>query len=405
MQPIRLGIIFDQTIKSGGGYHQALNSALLTKKLPKELVEVVFFTTFKENLKMLASHGIQAKIINLSFFEKIRDKLRKKILDKHIFKFIKKIEKFSPFEKKLIDNKIDLVYFLSPTSLALSLEKLNYITTLWDLCHRDNPEFPEVRLDREFEYRDENYKKILSRASAIIVDSDLGKINAAHRYGIDLDRIYVLPFQPAEATRSVLDLNTIQKRIINEKFKDDKYVFYPAQFWAHKNHVYLLEGLFILEQKYGLKISAIFSGTDKVNKKYVKDYAKKLKIEDRIHFVGFVNDEQIVELYKKSIALVMPTYFGPTNIPPLEAFQLGVPVLYSDLPGLRDQVGDAALLMDLKDPNSMALHLKQLVESKQLRERLIKLGHLRIKHFDSYNRVEILKKIIQDFRWRRFCWN
>ena len=230
-------------------------------------------------------------------------------------------------------------------------------------------------------------------------------MNAAHRYGIDLERIHILPFQPAEATRSKTDLITSQKLKINEKFKVDKYVFYPAQFWAHKNHVYLLEGLFILEQKYGLKISAIFSGDDKGNKKYVENHAKKLKLEDRIHFVGFVKNEEIVELYKQSIALVMPSYFGPTNLPPLEAFQLGVPVLYSDQPGLRDQVGDAALLMDLKDPNSMALHLKQLIENEQLREQLIKLGYVRLKHFDSYDRVEILKNIIQDFRWRRFCWN
>ena len=53
----------------------------------------------------------------------------------------------------------------------------------------------------------------------------------------------------------------------------------------------------------------------------------------------------------------MPTYFGPTNIPPLEAFALGVPVLYSDLPGLKDQVGDSALLLDLNNPESMAQHM------------------------------------------------
>ena len=405
MKSIRLGIIFDQTIKSGGGYQQALNSAMLTKKLPSELAEVVFFTTFRENLSTLASYGIQAKMIDLSFFEKIRDRIRKKILDKYLFKFLKKIEKYSPFEKKLIAQQIDLVYFLSPTSLALSLEKLNYITTLWDLCHRDNPEFPEVRLNRELELRDENYKKILPRASAIIVDSDLGKMNAAHRYGIDQDRIHILPFQPAEAIRSKIELNINQKLKIRDELKLDKYIFYPAQFWPHKNHIYLLEGLSILEQRYGLKISAIFSGSDKGNKKYIENHAKKLKIKDRIHFVGFVKNEEIIDLYQQSIALVMPSYFGPTNLPPLEAFQLGVPVLYSNQPGLRNQVGDAALLMDLKDPNSMALHLKKLIENKQLREQLIKSGYERLKHFNSYNRAEILKNIIQDFRWRRFCWN
>ena len=55
-------------------------------------------------------------------------------------------------------------------------------------------QFPEVRLNRELELRDEKYKKILPRASAIIVDSDLGKMNAAHRYGIDQDRIHIIPF-------------------------------------------------------------------------------------------------------------------------------------------------------------------------------------------------------------------
>jgi hypothetical protein len=53
----------------------------------------------------------------------------------------------------------------------------------------------------------------------------------------------------------------------------------------------------------------------------------------------------------------------------------------------------------------MALHLKKLIENNQLREQLIKLGYTRLKHFNSYDRAGILKNIIQDFRWRYFCWN
>ena len=405
MQPIRLAVIFDQTIKSGGGYQQALNSALLTLELPKKLVEIVFFTTFKENVPILASKGIQAKIINLSFFEKIRSTLREKIVNKNFFKLIKKIEYYSPFEKKLIDNKIDLVYFISPTNLPNYLEELNYITTLWDLCHRDDVEFPEVRMNKEFERRDQNYHKILPRATAILVDSKLGKMNAAQRYCIDLERIHIMPFLQAESTRYNREVNDDKNLDIHEKFKVDQYVFYPAQFWAHKNHTYILDGLSLLEQQYNLKIAAIFSGEDKGNQKYVQSYARKLNLEDRIRFVGFVSNEEIVRLYSQSIALVMPSYFGPTNLPPLEAFQLGVPVLYSDKAGLRDQVDEAALLMDLKDPNSMALHLKSLIENKQLREKLIYAGYERLKHFEGYDRIKILKDIIEDFWYKRSCWS
>ena len=95
MQSIRLGVIFDQQVKSGGGYQQALSSALLTQKLPKELVEVVFFTLFEENVAVLATYGIKAEFINLSFFEKIRNKFRAEITNRYFFKLIKKIEEYS----------------------------------------------------------------------------------------------------------------------------------------------------------------------------------------------------------------------------------------------------------------------------------------------------------------------
>ena len=404
MKSIRLAVIFDQMVKSGGGYQQALNSALLTKELPKDSVEVVFFTLFKENVQTLAAHGIQAKVINFSLFKKFRNKLRGKIKNKYFFKLIKKCEKYSPFEKELIKSNIDLVYFLSPISLHESLEELNYITTLWDLCHLDEPEFPEIRKDKEFERREMSYKNILSRAVAILVDSETGKRNVALSYNINLDRIHVMPFQPAKAIRSERDFNVTQDLNVSDKFKVDKYIFYPAQFWAHKNHVYLLEGLFLLEHRYGLKISVIFSGADKGNKKYVENYSRKLKIEKQVHYAGFVSDNEMIELYRQSIALVMPSYFGPTNLPPLEAFQLGTPVLYPNKPGLKEQVGNAALLMDLKDPNSMALHLKDLIEKKQLRDQLINAGYERLKYLNSYDRVATLKNIIDNFRWKLFCW-
>lgn len=405
MKPIRLAVIFDQQIRTGGGYQQALNAALLTKELPKELAQVVFFTTLNENAVTLAAYGVQAEIIHLSFFSKVRTYLRMKIVYPRFLKVIKKFWRYPVLEKKLIKHRIDLVYFLSPSKLAQSFEELNYITTVWDLCHRDDPEFPEVRWNRQFEGRDKNYQAILPRATAIFVDSESGKKNVAHRYGVDLGRIHVMPFQPAEAIRREVS-SILRKDVnINEKYQlNSPYVFYPAQFWAHKNHIYLLEGLISLEKQYGLSVGAIFCGGDPGNRAYVEGYVNKLGLKDRVRFTGFVSNEEIIDLYRESIALVMPSYFGPTNLPPLEAFQLSIPVLYPDKEGLRDQVGDAGLLIDLEDPSSMAVHLKNLIEDKNLRERLILAGHERLVHFDTFDRVGILKKVIQGFRWRRMSW-
>jgi glycosyltransferase involved in cell wall biosynthesis len=40
-----------------------------------------------------------------------------------------------------------------------------------------------------------------------------------------------------------------------------------------------------------------------------------------------------------------PSFFGAENLPPLEAFALGCPVIAADMPGAREQLGDAAILV------------------------------------------------------------
>ena len=182
------------------------------------------------------------------------------------------------------------------------------------------------------------------------------------------------------------------------------YVFYLAQFWAHKNHIYLLQGLADLRSRYGLDVGAIFVGSDKGNLGYIKKSAVSLGVFDLVKFGGFVSNEEIPVLYKQSVALVMPTYFGPTNLPPLEAFELGVPVLYPDKPGLREQVGEAALLMDLKNPSSLADHLYSLLTDDILRSQLIAKGQDRLKICKKEGRACLLESVITDFRSRRMCW-
>ena len=121
--------------------------------------------------------------------------LRRKIQDKYVYKILTLFSKKSPFEKYLYEKNIDLVYFLSPTNWALDLDSLNYIYTVWDLSHRDDPEFPEVRENREFDNRENKFFNVLPKAVAIIVDSELGKNNLIRRYCIDDKRVFVVPFE------------------------------------------------------------------------------------------------------------------------------------------------------------------------------------------------------------------
>ena len=89
-----------------------------------------------------------------------------------------------------------MLYFISPSRFALDLDELNFIYTIWDLCHRDNLEFPETKIKDEFENRELRLNFSLKKATAIIVDSKYGKSNLAKKYNIEKSRIKVIPFEP-----------------------------------------------------------------------------------------------------------------------------------------------------------------------------------------------------------------
>ena len=77
----------------------------------------------------------------------------------------------------------------------------------------------------------------------------------------------------------------------------------------------------------------------------------------------------MASLYLNAIALVMPSYFGPTNMPPYEAFKLGTPVLYPEILAKQDDIYDAILPIKYEDPNTMALHINNLIKNNLIREK------------------------------------
>ena len=124
---------------------------------------------------------------------------------------------------------------------------------------------------------------------------------------------------------------------------------------------------------------------------------RRMCIHHRLIFTGFVPNKELIALYKNSLALVMPTFFGPTNLPPLEAFNLGVPLIYSDLDGLKDQVGDAALLMNLNDPNTLSNCILKLLRNKNLRNELIAKGYKKARKNKNHDRIGALEEILIKF--------
>ena len=390
---LHIALIFSGDEEIGGGFQQQLTTILELKQLNNYKFTVFIFS--KENIAKLQVHNIKPIFIKEKYLEKV---FRYLLRQNWAYYFVEKYKIMSPFEKILIKNNIDLAYFLSPNGLSLDLVKINYITTVWDLSHRDTPEFPEGYAFRIFEQREILYNKSLIKSIAIITDSNRGKINIIRRYGVDENRVYPVSFLPSEDTNNTNSIDVKKKYNIN-----CNYIYYPSQFWSHKNHIYIIDAISFLKKE-NIEIAAVFSGSDQGNLNYVLEYANKIGVSDQIKYIGFVPGEDIYSLYKHSLALVMPTYFGPTNIPPLEAFSIGVPVIYSDLPDLREQVDDAALLCDLNKPESLPNNIKSLLQSDNLSSSLIKKGQHRLKELQQIDITKVAEKIFDGYAIKMKSW-
>ena len=124
---------------------------------------------------------------------------------------------------------------------------------------------------------------------------------------------------------------------------------------------------------------------------------QKLKLENQVRFLGYVDGDQLSTLYKLSKALVMPTFLGPTNIPVLEAWVMGTPVIYSNIRGPKQQLGDAGLLANPYHPSEIARQVSRVYRDKNLRHQLIDKGRKRVNRWQEKDVVKVICSIINDF--------
>lgn len=289
----------------------------------------------------------------------------------------------TPFGKLIRKEKVDILF--SPQHGFVANYAAKLVTPAHDLMHRYEPRFPEVRSN--FESRELCMKSFAKYAACILVDSNLGKKQYKESYMKTRDRrpyVISLPFVVPEHVRKAEE----------EYIKvPGKYVFYPAQFWKHKNHMNLVRAIKILRETID-DIHLVLVGSEKNSCKEVKKYISDNGLEHHITILGFVSNENITYLYRHAVGMVMPSYFGPTNIPPLEAMALGCPVAVSGKYAMPEQVGKAGLIFNPDSPEKISDCIRKLWTDEELREKMIRLGYERIRKWTKKEFANKLYKII-----------
>ena len=301
---------------------------------------------------------------------------------------------------------LDLLLFTIEDDRA-PLAGVPYVVVIHDLQHKLQPDLPEFGDRVEWQRREERVLNSVAGATLVLVDSETGREDVVGCYGsagVKAHDVWPLPFVPAHYV-GVAVSEEMRQRARDAYDLPETYLFYPAQFWPHKNHRRIVEALGQLARE-GLRVPLVLVGSKGGTALRVGTFdammsaAHELGVEDLVRYLGYVPDSDMSALYALATALVMPTFFGPTNIPVVEAWELGCPVVTSDIRGIREQVGDAALLVDPSSVDSIASGIRRVVQDAGLRHDLAERGRARLTAYTPSDFARRLGEILEEAKRR-----
>lgn len=292
-----------------------------------------------------------------------------------------------------------------PTPVAcLPPRDIPFVVCIPDLMHRYYPQLPEYRWPKTVA-RDIVYGRYARDAKVVVVDAESGAGDVERFLGVARTKCRVVPYRPPPSIMAHRGMSVEAARRATARFDlPPRFLFYPAQLWAHKNHGRLIEALGLLKREQGWEVPLVCAGfTDgrfAVQAEKLRVFADRLGVAGQIRFTGYVSTEQLAGLYRLARALVFPSLLGPTNIPPLEAMVMGTPVLCSNLFGMPEQMGDAGILFDPFDPRAIADAIATIWENDRRCADLAARGQARLMALERVDSANLWRNVVLSTRAR-----
>jgi glycosyltransferase involved in cell wall biosynthesis len=281
--------------------------------------------------------------------------------------------KLLPGQRGGLFSEVDLIVAPIYTTLLLASRR-PFVFTIHDLQERY---YPENFTLAQRGWRNMANMALAKRAEAILCESNHVKMDIVEFLKIEESKISVVVAPPISALSAADAGSATSERRAMEMELPEQFIFYPAQFFAHKNHFRLVDALAVVLRRFpGCHL--VLTGQRRYEFERVMAHARELGIADRVMHMGYVETDALAVLYRRATLVVIPTLFESVSIPIYEAFRLGVPVCASNVVALPEQVGDAGVLFDPFSIEDMASKISSLLGDEQLRRDLVIRGKERV---------------------------
>lgn len=287
--------------------------------------------------------------------------------------------------------KPDLIF--SPTHYIPRFSPVKRIATIFDLSFLHFPEMFE-RIDL---WQLKNWTKYsLENADHIITISNFSKQDIISQYKLDISKITLAyPGFDEDFFHPVKNLAKTQK--IKRKYGiKDPYIICVGTIQPRKNLIRLMEAIARIEN-IKLVIVGKSKGAGRQGWMYqdILDTPKKLGIEDRVIFTGFIPVEDLPLLLSDAVAFIQSSLWEGFGIPVLEAMACGTPVIVSNVSSLPEVVGEAGLLVDPYSVDQTEQAIRTIISDKKLRQKKSKEGIEQARKFSWDKMAETVLKVFE----------
>ena len=296
------------------------------------------------------------------------------------FKWYGFAEQFN-FPKLLNKYQLDLVHF--PHFNVPIFYAGKFVITIHDLIHQHYSMKRSTKLDPlTFKIKQIGYKKIfktgITKSENIFVPSETVKNLLISEWDVDKNKIVVTP-EAIDDDLLFLEkkVNTSKINIVLEKFGiRASFIFYVGNAHPHKNVEGLIKAFVLLKQHYK-DIKLVLSGHDH----YFWERMKKENTILDVIYTGYINDRELVALYKSAEVFVLPSFEEGFGLPILEAMACSCPVVSSNAGSLKEVGGNAALYFNPNNTNDMVNKIRYVLNNASYKKSLIDKGKKRVKLF------------------------
>jgi glycosyltransferase involved in cell wall biosynthesis len=354
-RPIRLGLMYSYREGWIGGSYYLLNLISALKRIRAEnrleLTIFAFSEAELDQVRALAYPGARYRLLREPEPRptlRLANRIAKKLAGRPI--------SLPP----AIEEPLDIIY---PSGLHARNRKIpNHLVWIPDFQEEYLPEmFGQQQVANRRRYRG----RIALEARHIVFSSQDAASDFRRFYPDSSATLHVLRFAVTHPEYQAVDVSTLR-----EKFRLGAAPFFMVsnQFWKHKNHPLVVDALkSLLDASDDTDCLVCFSGKehDGRNPEYaaqIRTMVEAQGLQDRIRFLGFIERAEQLALMRSSVAVIQPSLFEGWSTVIEDAKALGVPVLASDLPVHREQLGEFGIFFDPADQADLAARMRLALE-------------------------------------------